>query len=232
MSSLLLIRHGQAGATTANYDELSPLGHAQAARLGEWLAAHRREFGAVYVGRLKRQQQTLAGIAGAYAAAGQALPTAEDLAELDEYRFVDLVRSFAASDPKNPDLLHWMAHPDDRAHWPALLRATLLAWAAGEIGGIEEDYAAFRARIRRAREKIEARMAQGPVLAVTSAGVISHFLQSVLGMPTDATIDINLGIANTALSEYRLTRLGLKLATLNALPHLSAPGDAGMITLV
>lgn len=232
MSSLLLIRHGQAGATTANYDELSPLGHAQAARLGEWLAAHQREFGTVYVGRLRRQRETLAGIVEAYAGSGLALPASEDLAELDEYRFVDLVRNFAASHPENPDLLHWAARPDDRAHWPALLRATLSAWAAGEIAGIEEDYAAFRARIGRAREKIEARLAQGPVLAVTSAGVISHFLQSVLGLPTDSTIDINLGIANTAISEYRLTRLGLKLATLNALPHLSAPSDGGMITLV
>lgn len=232
MPQLLLVRHGQAGATTANYDELSTLGHAQSARLGDWLAAHRREFAAVYVGRLRRQRETLAGIAAAYAQAGLPLPVGEDLPELDEFRFVELVRAFAAAQPEHPDLLRWQAAPDDRGHWPTLLRSTLLAWAQGQVGEVSEDYPAFRARIARARERLERELAAGPVLAVSSAGVISHFLQGVLGLSTPATIDVNLGYANTGLSEYRLTSAGLKLAQLNALPHLSAPQDRALITLV
>ncbi|MBV6412304.1 MAG: histidine phosphatase family protein [Xanthomonadales bacterium] len=232
MPQLLLVRHGQAGATTANYDELSPLGHTQSARLGEWLAAHRREFTAVYVGGLRRQRETLAGIADAYARAGLALPSGEELPELDEFRFVELVRAFANAQPDHPDLLRWQAAPDDRGHWPTLLRSTLHAWAAGTVTEVGEDYAAFRARIARARERLQWQLEIGPVLAVSSAGVISHFLQDVLGLSTDATIDINLGYANTGLSEYRLTRAGLKLAQWNALPHLSAPQDRELVTLV
>lgn len=232
MPQLLLVRHGQAGATTGNYDELSALGHRQAQRLGAWLAAHRREFAAVYVGQLRRQRETLAGIAAAYAQAGCALPVGEDLAELDEFRFVELVRAFAQAQPEHPDLKRWQAAPDDRHHWPVLLRATLMAWAAGSIGEVAEDYGAFRARIARARERLEAQLARGPVLAVSSAGVISHFLQGVLGLDTRATIDVNLAYANTGLSEYRMTRNGLKLAQLNALPHLAAPGDRELVTLV
>ena len=59
MGTLLLIRHGQASYGEADYDRLSTRGHEQAKALGRFLATQRVDH--VFVGPLRRHQQTLAG---------------------------------------------------------------------------------------------------------------------------------------------------------------------------
>ena len=73
MSSLYLIRHGQAG-TRWNYDALSDLGHQQAYLLGQYLAGQKIPFKALIAGCLNRQQQTAAAVRRAYSEAGLAVP--------------------------------------------------------------------------------------------------------------------------------------------------------------
>jgi broad specificity phosphatase PhoE len=55
MTSLYLIRHGQAGPRQ-RYDELSTLGREQARRLGDHFALRRVRFDAVVSGTLNRQR--------------------------------------------------------------------------------------------------------------------------------------------------------------------------------
>ena len=83
MTELTLVRHGQAGATPDNYDELSALGHQQARQLGQWLLSHQREFSTLVVGRMRRPRETLAGICEIYAQGGRPLPAVEELARPD-----------------------------------------------------------------------------------------------------------------------------------------------------
>ena len=59
MSSLHLIRHGQAGRR-GHYDALSDLGQRQAYLLGQYLAAQNVPFKAFIAGCLNRQRQTAA----------------------------------------------------------------------------------------------------------------------------------------------------------------------------
>ena len=73
MSSLYLIRHGQAG-TRDRYDELSALGRQQAYLCGQYLAAQKVQFRAFIAGRLNRQQQTAQEMWRAYREAGFAAP--------------------------------------------------------------------------------------------------------------------------------------------------------------
>ena len=58
MTTIYLIRHGQASVGTDNYDVLSKTGEAQANVLGQHLVSARIEFDAVYSGTLKRQIDT------------------------------------------------------------------------------------------------------------------------------------------------------------------------------
>ena len=58
MTTIYLIRHGQASVGTDNYDVLSKTGEAQANVLGQHLVSARIEFDAVYSGALKRQIDT------------------------------------------------------------------------------------------------------------------------------------------------------------------------------
>ncbi len=232
MTELTLVRHGQAGATPDNYDELSALGHQQARQLGQWLLSHQREFSTLVVGRMRRQRETLAGICEIYAQGGRPLPAVEVLPGLDEYRFADMLQIFANNHPEHPELALVRACPTDRRRWVALLRTTLAAWSSDTLTGVSESYAEFQRRTREALAEIEARLAQGPVLAVSSGGVMGQISQRVLGFDDATFIDVNLSFMNTSLCEYRLTPSGLKLACMNALPHLAAPEQRGMVTAV
>ena len=232
MTELLVVRHGQAGPTPENYDQLSPLGRTQAERLGRWLLDHGRQFSALVVGRMRRQSETLDAIRAVYTSAGIALPEPVTLTGLDEYRFADMLRAFAALEPEHPDLQRARQNPGDRRFWIGLLRTTLAAWSAGRLPGAPETYAEFQARARAALAEIEQRLPAGPVLAVSSGGVMSQLAQQVLGFDDVTAIDINLQLMNTSVCEYRLTRSGLKLASLNTLPHLSAVADRALLTLV
>lgn len=232
MSELLLVRHGQGGATPAGYDELSPLGWVQAQRLGAWLLAHQREYAALLVGRMRRQRETLQAIRAAYAEAGRTLPEPQVLPGLDEYQFGDLVRAFAARHPQHPELAVVHERPTDKRLWIGLLRTTLAAWTREELPEAPESYAQFQGRTRAALARIAELLPQGPVLAVSSGGVMSQFAQQVLGFGDQAAIDLNLALLNTAVCEYRWTRHGTRLISLNTLPHLAAPADRELITLV
>jgi len=227
MSTLLMIRHGQAGATAENYDELSPLGFEQAARAGAWLKAHGRTFAATFSGTMRRQRDTLATIAQAIAH-GEESQVAPGL---NEYVFADLVRAYARDVPDDPDLAHAMADRYDKRRWFALLRTTLTAWSEDRISSPPERYGDFRARIAAAAATMDEALSRGDVLAVSSGGVMSHLVAATLGASAAAAIDLNLAIANTGICEFRRARGGLKLVSVNALPHLSAPEDARLITL-
>lgn len=232
MTELTLVRHGQAGATPENYDELSALGHRQARQLGHWLLSHQRQFSTLVVGRMRRQRETIEAICEVYAQAGCALPAAQVLPGLDEYRFVDMLQAFAREHPEHPELLLVRGRPSDRRLWVALLRTTLTAWAAGSLAGVPESYGEFQMRTRAALAQIEAALPNGPVLAVSSGGVMGQVAQQVLGFGDSTFIDVNLSLMNSSLCEYKLTRYGLKLGSFNALPHLAAADQRELITVV
>ncbi len=232
MSELILVRHGQAGATAEAYDQLSTLGHEQARRLGSWLHAHGREFTAIACGRMRRQRETLAAVASVYAQGGRALPEAEILPGLDEYSFIEVVRAFAAKYPDHAEVSGVRDMASDKRQWLALLRTALTAWMAGDLEAVAEGFPSFRERTAAALKHLTARLDQGPVLAVSSGGVMGQVAQHLLGFPDSTLIDINFSLMNTAICEYRRTRNGLKLISLNTLPHLSAPEDRELLTVV
>jgi len=232
MTELFLVRHGQAGPTPESYDELSKLGQLQARKLGQWLLDHERGFSSLLVGQMRRQRETLEAIIDVYASAGRPLPSAEVLPGLDEYRFAEMVRAFAVQYPQHPELAAMRERPTDKRGWIALLRTTLAAWSRDELAQLPESYAHFQARTGAALALISERLRHGPVLAVSSGGVMSQIAQRVLGFSDATAIDVNLTLMNTCVCEYLLTRSGLKLTSLNTLPHLSQLADRAQQSLV
>ena len=63
MSSVHLVRHGQASFGADDYDQLSELGWKQSARLGEYWRERGRTFDRVIMGTLRRHDETWKGIA-------------------------------------------------------------------------------------------------------------------------------------------------------------------------
>jgi broad specificity phosphatase PhoE len=70
----------------------------------------------------------------------------------------------------------------------------------------------------------------GDVMIVSSGGPISTAVGRVLGTPAETTIELNLRIRNTALTEFVFTPKRHMLLTYNTLPHLDSDEHRSWVT--
>lgn len=220
MGTVHLVRHGQASFGADDYDQLSALGVRQCVRLGEYFRQRGRRFDAVLTGTLKRHAQSLAGIA-------QGLPDVPPplvwpgLDEYDGHAVIAAIRPGPLPRPDTPELF--------RQHF-RLLREGLAQWMAGATSPAGmPSYAEFASGVNGALEHVR-REFEGDVLVVSSGGPISTAIGLVLGAPAETTIELNMRIRNSAVSELAYTPQRHTLLTYNTLPHLDRADDAAMIT--
>ena len=215
MGTLYLVRHGQASFGADDYDQLSALGTQQSQRLGEYLQGKGLQFSAVLVGTLRRHQQTLDGIARGMPALPQALPWPG----LNEYDSEALIKAV------HPEPLPTERTPENYRYHFGLLRQGLQAWMQGRAAprGMP-SYAEFVRGVTSALDHVREQTA-GNVLIVSSGGPISTAVGQVLGTAPETTIELNLRIRNSSVTEFAFTPKRHMLVTYNTLPHLDALPD-------
>lgn len=206
MSQILLVRHGQANSSARDevaYDRLSDLGRLQA----RWLGAHLRDNGERFrhsvSGTLERQSETLAEMG-----VSETAPARDP--RLNELEYFTLAQAFEAE--------HGVPIPQDREEFLSHLPRMFRAWAAEDIAGAPEPFAAFEARVADALRDLAA--GGGPTIAVTSGGVIGMALRIALRLDIDAFALMCLSIENTSVHRLQILPSGLALAQFNACPHL------------
>mgnify|MGYP000958413035 FL=1 len=210
MGTLYLVRHGQASFGEDDYDKLSPLGHQQALRLGEYFASRGIRFDAAITGTLRRHTETFAGIAQ-----GMAWQTKElqwpGLNEYDSTAVIGAIHPHKLEKPTTPEMY--------RSHF-RLLRDGLAQWMAGVVSpkGMP-DYVDFVRGVTSALDHVR-QTYTGNVLMVSSGGPIATAVGHILGPPPETTIELNMRIRNSALSEFAFTPKRHMLLTYNTLPHL------------
>ncbi|MGZ5181607.1 MAG: histidine phosphatase family protein [Ramlibacter sp.] len=221
MGTLYLVRHGQASLGAADYDQLSDLGLRQAVRLGEYFAGQGVRFDALIAGTLRRHTQTLAGILQGMGHQADHLPWA-GLNEYDSEAVIAAIHPQPLVKPDTPELV--------RQHF-RLLRDGLAAWMAGDTrpAGMPA-YPDFVAGVTGALDHVRAQHYGRTVLVVTSGGPISTAVGQVLGTSPATTIELNLRLRNTSVTEFAFNPKRLSLVTFNTLPHLDAPGLRAAIT--
>lgn len=220
MGTLYLVRHGQASFGAENYDQLSPLGERQCVRLGEHFRASGVRFEAVLTGTLARHAQSLAGIARGL---GQRLQPVV-VPGLDEYDGRAVIAAI------EPGALDRADTPDAFRQHFRLLREGLAQWMAGATSPAGmPSYAEFAAGVNGALDHVR-REYEGDVLIVSSGGPISAAIGRILGTPIASTIELNMRIRNSAVSELLFTPRRHTLLTFNTLPHLDRTADADLIT--
>jgi broad specificity phosphatase PhoE len=220
MGTLYLVRHGQASFGAADYDQLSELGARQCQALGQWFRQRGLVFEAVLRGTLRRHAQSLEALAQGH---GE-LPPALEWPGLNEYDSEALIRAIHPAPLTAPD------SPEAyRAHF-RLLREGLARWMAGETTpkGMP-SHAEFVAGIRAALDHVR-RLGQDPVLLVSSGGPIATAVGLVLGTPPETTIELNMRIRNSALTEFAFTPKRHMLVSYNHLPHLDHPDRLSWVT--
>lgn len=214
MGTLYLVRHGQASFGADDYDHLSELGRRQSVRLGEYFAERGIRFDGLIAGTLRRHKQTLEGILQGMNHAGEHLSW-EGLNEYDSQAVIATVHPGQLEKPTSPEMVR---------HHFRLLRDGLAQWMTGatQPAGMP-TYEEFVAGVAGALDHVRHNHYGQNVLVVTSGGPISTAVGYVLRTPPETTIELNLRIRNTSITEFAFTPKRHMLVTFNAIPHLDAP---------
>ncbi len=239
VSTLYLIRHGQASYGAADYDHLSARGRQQAAALGAYVA--RTPVDALYAGPLRRQRDTATILHGAAAAAGHALPAVEIIDEFSEYDAFTIIQRFLPSlvdrDPGLRPLIDGTAGADAARLMDLAFDAAVAAWSRGHLEHDEiESFEAFGARVRAGLERVLGAHGGGQrVAVVSSGGPISIAVSFALGLGPDQTMAIGRAVRNASITEVRWRSRGFawrpgefSLYGFNHVAHLEH--DAELIT--
>jgi broad specificity phosphatase PhoE len=220
MGNLYLVRHGQASFGAADYDNLSELGHRQSVRLGKYFADRGLQFDAVLTGTLKRHTQTWNGIAQG-AGIGLQPQLWPGLNEFDSAAVIGAI---------HPEPLGPTDTPEAYKYHFRLLRDGLTQWMNGVVSpkGMP-SYNEFVAGVTSALDHVR-KQYSGNVLIVSSGGPISTAIGHILGTAPEKTIELNMQIRNSAVTEFLFTPKRHLLLTFNSLAHLDGAEYAPWIT--
>jgi broad specificity phosphatase PhoE len=204
MSTLTVVRHGQARPFDSNPDQLSPLGEEQARTLGEYWKRLGVTFDEVWSGSLRRQRQT------AELACSLAPKISDDWNEYDAN-----------------GILHHYAPPyeleagaDRNRKFQKVFEPAMLAWLAAEEHPVVETWSAFRERVLRGVRKMQEGPSNRNLALFTSGGPISVLVQAAIGAPERSFLEVNWRVKNCSITEFTFSRERLALDSFNSLPHL------------
>jgi broad specificity phosphatase PhoE len=205
MSTITLIRHGQANSTAkdeVSYDQLSALGHQQAGWLGEHLRDTAAHHTRLYSGTLRRHLETSDGMNTGLAATRDA--------RLNELEYFTLGHLLAEQ--------HNIPFPIEQSEFIAHLPAVFQHWKDDKLEGAPETYAQFQSRIRDVMDEIAA--GSGPALVITSGGLIAHLIAQQMDLSVAATARTAIAIFHTSLHQFHPIGGHLSPVLFNATPHL------------
>ncbi|MEM7257020.1 MAG: histidine phosphatase family protein [Pseudomonadota bacterium] len=227
MTTIYLIRHGQASIGTSNYDMLSANGRNQSRILGEHLARLNLSFDRIVSGTLKRQTDT------AIIATGCSEDELLQNPAFNEYQHSQIFDHYAAKLATDNNVIAASFAKGHNEKLTYEVFAILMnAWAQdNDTHGALESWDDFTARIRQGLTDVitEANGAEH-VAIFTSGGVICTILQMIIGFPIDKIFEINWGIYNAGISALKVHGTSLKLSYYNNITHLQLKNDQSLIT--
>ncbi len=234
MSTLYLIRHGQASFGKNNYDRLSPAGLKQAGILGDYLNSIALYFDAIYCGTMERQTRTAEEYSSRCADNGSPAPEIihdERFNEFDAEGVLKvLLPVLLEEQPRyrfdSDNLLK------DRGAFQRIFEAVMTMWSSGnyDMKGIV-TWDGFVSGVNSAVDEIMSNHDGGKDIAVfTSGGPISVVVQRVLGLTPQKAMDIRDMIANSSITRFKFSRNRLMISTFNEYPHLEQSSEKDIIT--
>jgi len=229
VSTLTLVRHGQAEPFQREAASLTPLGEEQGAKLAEFWLRHGVRFDEVCCGKLPRQTRTEQVIAERFRAAGQAWPEACADESWNEYDAPGVLGHLV---PANPRLAALAAEfetarsgPDANRSFLRMFEAAMLCWLEGDMASnAVESWGAFRGRVSGAIKRLTEGPSSRRIVAFTSGGVIGFAVHLALQAPARSFLDINWRIRNCSVTQFVFDRERFTLDSFNGIPHLDDPG--------
>jgi broad specificity phosphatase PhoE len=201
MSTLTVVRHGQARPFEADPDHLSSTGELQAQALRRYWAARGIAFDEVLSGAMTRHRQT----------ASFAHPAeAQIFSEWNEYDAEGILRPHPRAG----------SFPDNRA-FQKMFEKVMLDWIDGR--GTGEPWATFRDRVLAGLRRIQEGPSDRRVVLFTSGGPIGVLVQTALNAPERSFLEVNWRVRNCSITEFVFSKDRFTLDSFNAVPHLEGP---------
>ncbi|HUP92646.1 MAG TPA: histidine phosphatase family protein [Solimonas sp.] len=229
MTTLTLVRHGQASFGGANYDHLSELGHRQSRILGEHWRKLGIGFDACYSGELMRQRDTAMRLLEGL---GQPPEFVIDPA-FDEYDFISIMRAYMPVVAREAGELQIDAARvyTEPKLFQAVFERCIDCWFAGREHEHDpfETWGAFCERVIAGLRKV-ATQDREHVVVVTSGGVIAVALREALGLADNVAFQLNWRINNASVHSFALGRRGFSLLGYNNVAHLELAGESELLT--
>lgn len=204
MSTLTVVRHGQARPFDSNPDQLSALGEEQVRSLAEYWKRLGITFDEVWSGSLERQRHTAE-------LACSVQPQISD--DWNEYDANGILHHFAPPYELEPGA-------DRNRKFQKVFEPAMLSWLAADEHPAVETWGTFRRRVMRALRQLQDGASNRNIVLFTSGGPISVLVQTAIGAPERSFLEINWRVKNCSLTEFTFSRERLSLDSFNALPHL------------
>ncbi|MEO7401074.1 MAG: histidine phosphatase family protein [Polaromonas sp.] len=130
----------------------------------------------------------------------------------------------------HPQPLEKPTTPELYKHHFRLLKDGLAQWMAGVVSprGMP-DYDDFVLGVTSALAHVRSHY-RGNVLLVSSGGPIATAVGQVLGTSPETTIELNMQIRNSSVTEFAFNARRHRMVSFNSLAHLDAPEHAGWVT--
>jgi broad specificity phosphatase PhoE len=207
MSTLTLVRHGQANLASGG---LTEIGKRQACALAAYWMRREVCFDEVYTGSLLRHRETEAAVAAAYKDAKRSWSVAQVLPEFDEYDADGVLRALAPATDFNDPRAFQRAFEEAMTQWFA---------HAGDEPPFE-SWPRFRDRVRAGLAKIVAGGGNRRVVVFTSGGPVGLLVQTAVAAPERNFLQMNWRVRNTSLTEFLFSGARFTLDVFNTFPHL------------
>lgn len=232
MTTIYLVRHGQASFGAESYDKLSPNGEQQAIVLGHYFNDILKEAPLVIAGSMQRHQQT------AHLCLDESFPESEIITDSAWNEF-NHQQVFSRYEPRfnEPHLLKAdvVKHENPRAYLSKIFEGAIERWTGGDFHHeYDESWPDFKNRVETALANLCDQLATSkPRYAVvfTSGGVISVAVGKVLGLSPEKTFALNWAIANASMTTLRLVGNEPQLLSLNE-HHFIKTVDSNLLTWI
>jgi len=234
MSTLYLIRHGQASFGSADYDDLSALGRRQASRVGDHFLRAGIRFDACWSGSLRRQRQTADQVRRSYRQAGDELPLLGETQALNEYDYEAVLKALVPIiETEDPGFIQDVkAMFSDQRAFQKVFGRVMRRWASGR-DNLESSpsWAGFCEQVANGLKAIMAGSGHSShVAAFTSGGPIAAFVGSVLKLEPVTTIALSWQLVNASVTRFQFSQGRTSLASFNEQGHLEGQGTESMVT--
>ncbi len=230
MGFIYLVRHGQASFGHDDYDNLSPLGHQQSQRLGQYFAQCGRIWSQAWRGDLKRHEQTGRGTLDACEHEQLPLRVHNGFTEFNHRQV--LFSHKPEFEDKTAAMSFLAQSGNPYKAFQKIFAEAMMRWMIGaQDQDYDESWEQFKVRcVAAVQDVVEQADEDMNIVVFSSGGPISAIAQHILDLDIKRTLDLQWVIANTSVSRLRFSKARWWLDSLNSYSHLEHDGDKSMVS--